>query len=266
MTDLTTSQNQFQHYDTSINIIGGLRDMGVIFKAVAAHFDDEDSLHDLIIGRNGFDLRTEKSKKRVLSAVEIAFLDFLNDDHEAMFRTIFSSSYQVANKEIILFWQYALLNRLFREISTNVFAKYYLSGKTQISKDDIIGYLKELLAENNELASRWSETTVQTISTKYLNIMNKLGFVEGSRVRTYRHITIADETLVLFLYFSRLYDTKKNILKNGFLPLAFVNSDDLLARLKKLSLKNYFDMNFNGIDLNIELRHSYSGICDVLYN
>ena len=35
-------------------------------------------------------------------------------------------------------------------------------------------------------------------------------------------------------------------------------------RLKKLSLKGYFNMDFNGVELNIELTHSYKGICDVL--
>ena len=35
-------------------------------------------------------------------------------------------------------------------------------------------------------------------------------------------------------------------------------------KLKKLSLKDYFNMDFNGVDLNIELTHSYKGICDVL--
>jgi len=44
----------------------------------------------------------------------------------------------------------------------------------------------------------------------------------------------------------------------------FIDKSDIQERLKKLSLKDYFNMDFNGVDLNIELTHSYKGICDVL--
>ena len=40
----------------------------------------------------------------------------------------------------------------------------------------------------------------------------------------------------------------------------------LHSRLKKLSLKGFFNMDFNGVALNIELTHSHEGICDALYN
>jgi len=50
------------------------------------------------------------------------------------------------------------------------------------------------------------------------------------------------------------------------LPISFVPSEDVQDRLKKLSLKGFFNMNFNGVALNIELTHSYKGICDALYN
>ncbi|MGZ4042325.1 MAG: BrxA family protein, partial [Bacteroidia bacterium] len=42
--------------------------------------------------------------------------------------------------------------------------------------------------------------------------------------------------------------------------------DDIRDRLKRLSLKGFFNMDFNGVALNIELTHSYKEICDVLYN
>ena len=48
----------------------------------------------------------------------------------------------------------------------------------------------------------------------------------------------------------------------GFIP----SEKDSQDRLKTLSLKGFFNMNANGVALNIELIHSYKGICDVLYN
>jgi len=76
------------------------------------------------------------------------------------------------------------------------------------------------------------------------------------------------DLLFLFLYFLKLHNHQGggNILINEFLPLSFVSSEDIKERLKKLSLKGFFNMSFDGVALNIELTHSYQGICDALYN
>jgi hypothetical protein len=72
---------------------------------------------------------------------------------------------------------------------------------------------------------------------------------------------------VLFLYFAKLFSPRtNNILANELLPISFIPLEDIQERLKKLSLKGYFNMNFNGVALNIELTHSYKGVCDALYN
>ena len=85
--------------------------------------------------------------------------------------------------------------------------------------------------------------------------------------KSFRHIRPSSEAQVLFLYFAKLFAPNMgNILINEFLPLSFIPQEDILERLKKLSLKGFFHMNFNGVALNIELTHSYKGICDVLYN
>jgi hypothetical protein len=73
--------------------------------------------------------------------------------------------------------------------------------------------------------------------------------------------------MVLFLYFASLQEPdNRNILKNEMLPLLFIPVEDIQDRLKKLSLKGYIHMTYNGIDLNIELTHSFKEICDVLYH
>jgi hypothetical protein len=259
--------NKMDDYNTTINVIGGLRDIGVIYKAIETHFKERDSLEDLISERNELNLRTERSRIRVKNAIKAAFLNFKNQNHIDLIQSIFGEKDQLPEKELILFWQYALSNRLFREISTMVFIKVYLSGRAKISKEDIIAYLKEFLSQNKHLELNWSENTIHTLSTKYLNLMTKLNFLEGARNKSLRYIRPSDESLVLFLYFARLHAPEnKNILQNEMLPLSFVTSEDLLDRLKRLSIKGYFDMTFNGVDLNIELTQSYRGICDALYN
>jgi hypothetical protein len=145
--------------------------------------------------------------------------------------------------------------------------KVYFSGRTGISKDDVVAYLKDFLYQNKQLNLAWSESTINTLATKYLNLMTKLNFLEGVRVKSFRTIKMSADSLVLFLYFNKLYNPQiSNILESEIFPLSFVSDEDILERLKKLSLKGFFNMNFNGVILNIELTHSFKGICDVLYN
>lgn len=259
--------NKPGNYDVTTIVIGGLKDFNVIYKAIDSYFSINDTVEDLISGRNEFNLRTERSRVRIETAINQAFLQFKNQDHKDLIHSLFQSNAPRPDKELILFWQFSLNNRLFNDISSQVFIKTYLSGRTHVSKGDIIAFQKELFHQNKQLNINWSESTINTLSTKYLSIMTKFNFLAGTRIKFFRHIKISTESLVLFLYFAKLHDPQvNNIIKNEFLPLSFVASEDIRERLKKLSLKGFFNMNFNGVALNIELTHSYKGICDALYN
>lgn len=254
-------------YDTAINVIGGLRDCSVIFNAMGSHFSESDSLKELVHQRNEFNLRTEESRKKIEREVRKAFLQFQNEDHQELIQGILSERVPLQDKALVLVWQFALNNRLFREITTQVFVKIYYSGRACISKDDVTAYLKEFLRRNESLQIDWSETTINTLSTKYLNFMSKLGFLSTGRIKSFKQVRPSSEAQVLFLYFAKLFSPSvSNILANELLPISFIPSEDIQDRFKKLSLKGFFNMNFNGIALNIELIHSYKGVCDVLYN
>lgn len=262
-----SNKNNHGDYDTAINIIGGLKDCNILSKVIASHFNEDDTLNDLITETNEFNIRTEKSRVRIKKAINSVFLQFKNEHHQDLIKTIFIDNAKPLEKELMLFWHFSLNNRLFREISTTVFSKAYYSGRIGLSKDDIIAYLKALLAQNKSLNLNWSETTISTLATKYLNFMTKLNFLEGGRNKSFRHIKPTAQSIVLFLYLAKLHDPENNnILTNDLLPLSFVALEDIQDRLKKLSLKGYFNMNFNGVALNIELTHSYKGICDAIFN
>lgn len=254
------------NYNTAINVIGGLSDSSVIFNAIDAHFSVLDTFNDFINNRNEFNLRTEKSRTRIEREVRKTFLQFKNEDHQVLVKEIFSNDIPLQDKKLALVWQFSLNNRLFREIMTFVFIKIYYSGRACISKDDITAYLKELIRQYSSHQIDWSESTINTISTKYLNLMSKLEFLTPGRVKSFRHIRPSSEAQVLFLYFAKLFSSSSsNILTNELLPISFIPLEDLQGRLKKLSMKGFFNMNYNGVCLNIELFHSYKGVCDALY-
>lgn len=265
MTEIEGIEHSNQ-YNTAINVIGGLKDATVIFKAIKAYFDQSDSLSELVKTRNEFNLRTERSRDRVVRAVGKEFLTFRDPGHEAFIQEIFQDHIPLKDKEMILLWQFALNNRLFRELTANVFVEIYYSGRVSVSKEDIIAYVKEFIVGKSIEGPGWSEKTISTISTKYLNLMSKLGFVSSGRNKGFNYIKPSSEALVLFLYFAQVYAPKtKNLLANEFLPLSFIPEEDLQSKLKKLSLKGLFDMNYNGVSLGIELKHGFKEICDVLY-
>jgi hypothetical protein len=254
-------------YDTAVKDIGGLKDYSLIFNILESHFQNSDSLDLRLNQQNQFDIRTEKTRKKVEWAINKSILRFVNQGHKDLIEAIFQQETPSQDKKFAFFWQFALNNRLFRELSVQVFSKVYYSGRAAISKDDIIAYMDEFLKHNSNLDLCWSQETVYRVSTKFLNLMTKLDFVSSGRIKTFKHIRPSSEAQVLFLYFARLFaPTMRNILTNEFLQISFISSEDIQKRLKKLSMKGLFDMNFNGIALNIELTHSYKGICDALYN
>lgn len=253
----------FGAYDTTIKDIAGVQEVAIFYRL----FDEMTSLGS--VGSGVLDqllsgIRTEKSRAKISWAINKTLLHFYNDNHRALIVDFFSRGAEHDDLRFVFFWHFVLTNRLFREISVKVFAKIYYSGRASISQNDIIPFIKEI--KNEAGAPIWSDNTIYRLATKYLSFMTKLNFVTSGRVKSFKHIRPSSEAQVLFLYFANTFSPNtSNILKNDLLPISFIPLEDIQDRLKKLSLKDYFNMNFNGVTLNIELTQSYKGICDVLY-
>ena len=255
-----------EKYDTTINVIGGIKDYSAIFKVINSYFDGGDSVNQLIYQQNGFNLRTAKSRERIEKAINKAFLNFKNPGHQILIKSLMSDHIPWADKQMVLFWHFSLNNRLFREISTQVFAKMFYSGRVSINKNDIVAYLKEFITTKEAREISWSESTINTLATKYLNLMTKLRFLKPKRNKVFEEIRLSSQSLVIFIYFAKLFDPYGNdIFKNQFLPLLLINQQEIVERLKKLAIRGHFNMDFNGVSLNINLIYPYQEISDVLY-
>ncbi len=57
--------SELQKYDTTINVIGSIKDCDPIFKTIESYFDVESA------SDNEFDLRTEQSRSRIERGVEV---------------------------------------------------------------------------------------------------------------------------------------------------------------------------------------------------
>lgn len=248
-------------YNTDINIIGSIPDYELIYKAIELFSRNNDDLENLIIKDNQFDFRTEKSRKRFLAAVYSAFLDFKSDDHKELLINFFKTNLSMTSKQMILFWQFLATNQLFHEITRDVFFKAYFSGRISLPKDDVVAYIKELVSQNDDLKGSWSQITIETIASKYLTILKKLDLLEGTNKKSFKHIQLSNEELLIFIYLIKIFEPENpNILNSKFLGFSFISKDSFLNRVKQLARKDLFEMSFNGEQLKIEINKPYQGI------
>jgi len=262
-----TKQLNQQGYNTAIKDIAGIKDYSLIFNIINAYFSEPESTDSKITDYNEFDIRTSKTRTKVNWAVNKSILQFVNEEHRKLVSNVFHDNIPMQDKKFAFLWHFSLNNRLFREITTKVFAKVYFTGRAQISQDDIIAFLKDKMSSAGPDFPQWSEDTLYRVATKYLSLMTKFDFVTAGRVKSFNHIRPTPEALVLFVYFSNLFSPEmKNIFEHELLPASFIAKEDIQDRFKKLSMKGFFDMSFNGIALNVELTHTYKDICDALYS
>ncbi|EPO2880407.1 BrxA family protein [Vibrio cholerae] len=256
-----------QDYNTAIKDIAGLKDYTLVFNIISAYFFEPNLTDSKITDENEFDIRTSKTRNKVSWAINKAIIKFINQDHELLIKKIYLSDAPLIDKKFCFLWHLCLNNRLFREITTQVFSKVYFTGRAQISQDDIIAFLKDKMSSEGPDFPQWSEDTLYRVATKYLSLMTKFDFVTAGRVKSFNHIRPTPEALVLFVYFSNLFSPEiKNIFEHELLPTSFIAKEDIQDRFKKLSMKGFFDMSFNGVALNVELTHNYKDICDALYS
>lgn len=245
--------NKLKEFDVSIIPIGSIHDYYLIYDALEYFARNDSSFADKLIIRNEYDIRTEESRKRFLRAININFLRFNNKNHENMIKKIFNKNLSSDVKNLILFWQFSLSNILFKEFTSEFYLKYYFAGRNNLHKEDLTALIKNIIENNPELKTKWSESTSKNLVSKYLTVLKKLGLAEGIQKKTIKHINMSNEALLIFICFVLTANPEKsNFLENSFLPFSLMSKDEFINRVKKLSLKDIIQMSFNGNELRIE--------------
>lgn len=242
-----------QTYDVSIIPIGSIPNYDLIYSALKFFSKNDDSFYNKVVIQNEYDIRTESSRKRFLRAVNLNFLTFNNEKHEEVIKKIFSKEISKDIQNLVLFWQLSLSNVLFRDFTNDFFLKYYFSGRSNLYKEDLTALIKNIIENNTELKTKWSNKTSESLVSKYLTILKKLGLAEGSKKKTIKYIHISNEALIIFVcLILNANPEKSNFLENSFLPFSLMSKDEFISRLKQLALKDMLQMTFNGSELKIE--------------
>ena len=253
-------------YNTDINIIASIPDFNLITDVIGdyAQGKSEDYVYDKIFTQNIYGIRTGKSRDRFLRAIKGVFLEFKTEDHKVVFYSLFKTPGFLQVKKMSLFYQFAINNDLFFDISSNVYLKLYQAGRLTADKAEFVSYLYAL-RENNTEIGKWSDSTIETIASKYLTFLKKTGFLKGRAKKEFCNITPDDFTIVYVIYLIKsLGSSGSDILNNPFMPFLMLSRTNLTDRIKKISLVDYFTVSTLGYDLKIDLKYKYEEVVDVI--
>lgn len=253
-------------YSTNINIIGSIPDIEMIIDTISnyAHGKNKEYSADNLSVQNIFDIRTHKSRVRFQKAINGVFLQFKSSDHQTVIYRLFSHTNLSPLKKKALFFQFAINDKLFYELYKNVFLKLYFSGRLTVDKSEFTSYLYDLRDKNTEIEN-WSDSTIKIVASKYLTLLKKLDLVKGTVKKEFKHIIPEDETIVYMIYLIHsLGDNNFDILKNPHISFLMLSQQNLIERLKKIALSDFFNISTLGYDLEINLKYSYEEIVDVI--
>ena len=240
-------------YNTDINIIGSIPDYHLIYIALPLLLDNQKELETILVTNNEFDLRTEKSRKRFLSALNSAFVSKNKVIDELASSLMLHFKNDENAQAILLFWLFSMNNKLFFELNRDLFLRYYFQGRAELPKESVIAYIKDLISREDELKGKWSEITIETIASKYLTILKKLKLLEGNQKKKFTLVRVSDELLAVFIHLIDLSKNRKgNFLEDDFLGFTFIPKENILDRLKRIGKKDWVKLNFNGVSLQVE--------------
>ena len=104
------------------------------------------------------------------------------------------------------------------------------------------------------------------IASKYLTILRKLDLLDGKQKKLLKHVQVSDKALVIYLYIMKsCYPELSNILKSDFLIFSFLTPQRFSEQVKKTAQKGWFEMTYNGSNLNIETTINYNQLTYVLF-
>lgn len=228
--------------------------------------DDPKELENILVTKNEFDFRTEKSRKRFLSVLNSAFVSNNKTVDELASALMLHFKNDENAQSILLFWLFSMNNKLFFELNRDLFLKYYFQGRAEFPKEAVIAYIKDLISRVDELKGKWSETTIETIASKYLTILKKLNLVEGNQKKKFKLIRVSDELLAVFVHLIDLMENRKaNFLEDDFLGFTFISKENILDRLKRIGKKDWVKLNFNGVSLQVEPVFNNNNIIDGIF-
>jgi len=240
--------------NTDINILGGLSELNLVEVLLKDNIEenrDESRAHT--------NIKTTRALKRYEQAINNTLITFSNSKVEVLIRKVIDEEGITSDSLLLLFWNAAINNELLNYLNQKVYLPALYSGRVIIKKEEVIACLHELKQSEASL-EKWSDSTINTTSYKYLTLLKKFNLMEGVKKKTILHPNISDKILILFIYWLLAVETKANILESSWLPYCFVEKEILIQLIMQKKFMKYYNVNYSGDNLKIEPVLSYEEI------
>ena len=254
-------------YNTDINSFGGIQDYHMIHESLRSFLNQETDLKERIINENIFGIRTEEGRGRFYRGINSTILAFKNVEHQNIYGAFFTNLDNALPYNFLIFWQLVINNKLFGILTKNLYLKYYFSGKSTITGEDVYSYIMHLKEIDPDFkALNWTKKTIEPVASKYLTVLRKLGFVEGVQIKHIKHIQIPDSVLTIYLYLLiAVFPELGNVQEHEYQIYSFISKESFPERIKKLALKDLIGMTYSGKNLYIKPIIDNKELANVLY-
>lgn len=233
-------------YNSTVNVIGGVPNYISMIDFINCECGYTSS--------NAFSFRTAKATSRFKKAVVDAFISFESDSHKDLFlKALNSDEFSNEEKMIIIFWQFLFCNRLFAEITDNVFLRALYSGRTSVSASDVEAYIKHLKVQSPD-EMKWSDSTIKTTASKYLTVLKKFGFADGKIQKSIRAPHISSSLFIYIVKFALAAYPEKTTLDNPMFRFSFLDNQSIINRLKTIEYIPLWDITQIGNEVTITLK------------
>ncbi len=244
--------------NTDINILGGMADWRLIITKA-----EEQRFSQLNSPEQRYSVKTEKSFNRFNSAIDGTVINFKNERLKILVTNFLHVEDLSSDALLLLFWNSALNNELFKYVNDNAFFPAFYSGRVSLRNKELEACLKDLKQSENELKT-WSESTITTTASKYLTLLKKFGLMEGAQTKTIKHPYLPDKMLVLFIYWYCAAFPDTDILSSSWLQYSFMEKSQFLERVLTNRIGKYVEINFNAVRLKMQPLLTYENIYDEL--
>ena len=234
--------------NTDINILGGLPDWNLI-----QIFLDENM--DPIQEKGGIQsytsIKTQRSVTLFEKAINRNLLTFKNNNIKSIVSKAINLDGITNDILIILFWNASANNDLLYYLNDQVYFPAFYSGRVALRKAEVLACIKDLREREQDL-KKWSESTMEVTSSKYLTLMMKFGLMQGSAQKSIVHPYISDQLFVLFVYWLVAMADKPNLVDSPWLKYSFHEKLIFIERLMQNKFSKYYNVFYTGDNLKVE--------------
>jgi hypothetical protein len=230
--------------------------------------EGDHSFEKLLVEENYFGFRTAATRGRFMRVLTSSILKFENDNHRQIIKSILNHPDARSHIYLLVIWQLAINNLLFRKLMNELYFKFYFDGKVSLYRADVMAYLMHLKQTDEAFAkTKWSKETMEHVASGFLSILKKSGIITGSQKKTIEVVTLNDPYFTFFLYLLYAVDKEStNLYNSKFLNFCFLPVDRLFERIKSIARKNQIMMSHTGDRLKIEPIIDYKDLAHAVFN